>query len=428
MLFNDSLTTESSIRQTIRNNYRANENEVLAKLLPIAEVSVESKSRAWEYARQLVVNIRKDQVGKGGVDALLNEFSLSTEEGVVLMCLAEALLRVPDKLTADSLIRDKLATGDWSSHIGNSDSIFVNASSWGLLLTGKLVNYSDKKKEQQFGLLKKTVGRLGEPVIRKAVRYAMKIMGTQFVMGHTIDGAIERAIETEAKGYTYSYDMLGEGARTMADADRYFDAYMTAIEAIGKAANNKGPQKSPGISIKLSAIHPRYEFSHRDRVLSEIIPRLKKLALKAKAYDIGFTVDAEEANRLDISLDVIEAVFADNDLAGWDGFGIAVQAYQKRGIDVIEWVRELTVKVGRQMMVRLVKGAYWDSEIKDSQVEGYHDFPVFSRKPSTDVSYQACAKKLLEYRDTIYSQFATHNAYTVATIVEMAGNNQGFEF
>jgi len=428
MLFNDSLKTENSIRQTIRNNYRANENDVLAKLLPIAEISVDAKSRAWEFARQLVVNIRKDQVGKGGVDALLNEFSLSTDEGVVLMCLAEALLRVPDKHTADSLIRDKLAGGDWSSHIGNSDSIFVNASSWGLLLTGKLVNYSDQKKEQQYGLLKKTVGRLGEPVIRKAVRYAMKIMGTQFVMGHNISGAIERAMETEAKGYTYSYDMLGEGARTMSDADRYFDSYMGAIDAIGKAAKNKGPQKSPGISIKLSAIHPRYEFSHRERVIAELIPRLKELALAAKAYNIGFTVDAEEANRLDISLDIIEAVFADKDLDGWDGFGIAVQAYQKRGIDVIEWVRELTVKVGRQMMVRLVKGAYWDSEVKDSQVEGYHDFPVFSRKPSTDVSYQACAKKLLEYRDTIYPQFATHNAYTVATIIEMAEELSGFEF
>ena len=428
MLFNGTLTTTESIRQTIRDHYRADENAVLNHLLPIAEINVEAKSRAWEYARQLVVNIRKDQQGKGGVDALLNEFSLSTEEGVVLMCLAEALLRVPDKTTADSLIRDKLASGDWSSHIGNSDSIFVNASSWGLLLTGKMVNYTDQNKKEQFGLLKRTVGRLGEPVIRKAVRYAMKIMGTQFVMGHHIDGAIERAQETEAKGYTYSYDMLGEGARTMADADRYFDSYMNAIDAIGKAAKNKGPQKSPGISIKLSAIHPRYEFSHRDRVIDELIPRLKKLALAAKAYDIGFTVDAEEADRLDISLDIIEAVFADKDLDGWNGFGIAVQAYQKRGFHVIEWVRELTQKVGRQMMVRLVKGAYWDSEVKEAQVEGYHDFPVFSRKPSTDVSYQACAKKLLEYRDTIYPQFATHNAYTVATILEMAENLHGFEF
>ncbi|WP_440874731.1 bifunctional proline dehydrogenase/L-glutamate gamma-semialdehyde dehydrogenase PutA [Thalassotalea sp. PLHSN55] len=428
MLFNGSLKTSNPIRQAIRDNYRADENTILDELLPIAEIGVDAKSRAWEFARQLVVNIRKDQVGKGGVDALLNEFSLSTEEGVVLMCLAEALLRVPDKSTADSLIRDKLADGDWGAHIGNSDSIFVNASSWGLLLTGKLVNYSDTKKTEQFGLLKKTVGRLGEPVIRKAVRYAMKIMGTQFVMGHTIDSAIERAQETEAKGYTYSYDMLGEGARTMADADRYFNSYMSAIKAIGNAANNKGPQQSPGISIKLSAIHPRYEFSHRERVIEELIPRLKKLAYAAKAYDIGFTVDAEEANRLDLSLDIIEAVFTDSDLDGWHGFGIAVQAYQKRALQVIEWIRDLTLKTNRKMMVRLVKGAYWDSEIKESQVEGFADFPVFTRKPSTDVSYQACAKRLLEYRDSIYPQFATHNAYTVATIIEMADTTTGFEF
>jgi RHH-type proline utilization regulon transcriptional repressor/proline dehydrogenase/delta 1-pyrroline-5-carboxylate dehydrogenase len=428
MLFNQTFTIADELRQTIRNHYRTDENAVLNNLLSIAEVSSDAKSRAWEYARQLVVNIRKEQIGKGGVDALLNEFSLSSEEGVVLMCLAEALLRVPDADTADDLIRDKLANGDWSAHLGNSDSIFVNASSWGLLLTGKLVNYSDRKKQTQFNLLKKTVGRLGEPVIRKAVRYAMKIMGTQFVMGHNIAEALERAKEKEAKGYTYSYDMLGEGARTMADAERYFNSYMSAIHAIGKAAQGKGPQKSPGISIKLSAIHPRYEFSHQHRVINELIPKLKQLALAAKSYNIGFTVDAEEANRLDISLDIIEAVFADAELANWDGFGIAVQAYQKRALYVIEWVRELTLRVGRQMMVRLVKGAYWDSEIKDSQVEGYNDFPVFTRKPSTDVSYQACAKKLLAYRDSIYPQFATHNAYTVATIIEMAEQLEGFEF
>ncbi|WOH35767.1 bifunctional proline dehydrogenase/L-glutamate gamma-semialdehyde dehydrogenase PutA [Thalassotalea fonticola] len=428
MLFNGTLTTNDPIRQQIRDHYRANENEVLNTLLPLAEIGANARSRAWERARQLVVQIRKDQTGKGGVDALLNEFSLSSEEGVVLMCLAEALLRVPDKATADSLIRDKLAEGDWSSHIGNSDSIFVNASSWGLLLTGKLVTYSDDNKKQQFGLLKKTIGRLGEPVIRKAVRYAMKIMGTQFVMGRTINSAVERAIKTEEKGYTYSYDMLGEGARTMKDADRYFASYVNAIEVIGQAAQGKGPQKSPGISIKLSAIHPRYEFSHRDRVIAELIPRLKDLALRAKAHNIGFTVDAEEADRLDISLDVIGAVFLDKDLDGWNGFGIALQAYQKRALHVVEWVREQTLKANRQMMVRLVKGAYWDAEIKISQVEGYEDFPVFSRKPATDVSYHACAKRLLSYRDSIYPQFATHNAYTVATIIEMTDNHEGFEF
>ncbi|MDX3773331.1 bifunctional proline dehydrogenase/L-glutamate gamma-semialdehyde dehydrogenase PutA [Chromatiaceae bacterium AAb-1] len=428
MLFNGSLVATNPLRQTIRDFYRADEDQVLENLLPLADIGVHARSRAWERARQLVLQIRQAQTGKGGVDALLNEFSLSTEEGLVLMCLAEALLRVPDNTTADRLIRDKLSQGDWSSHLGNSRSLFVNISSWGLLLTGKLVNYSDEQKKQQFGLLKRTCGRLGEPVIRQAVRYAMQIMGSQFVMGTTIEKALERATEMESKGFRYSYDMLGEGARTMADADRYFDSYLQAIKAIGQAAAGRGPQQSPGISVKLSAIHPRYEFSHRERVIAELVPRLKTLALAAKAYNIGFTVDAEEADRLDISLDIIEAVFSDSELDGWEGFGLAVQAYQKRALYVLEWLRELTVKVGRKMMVRLVKGAYWDTEVKLSQVEGFSDFPVFTRKPSTDVSYMACAGKLLSYRDSIYPQFATHNAYTVATIMEMTSDYTGFEF
>ncbi|NOU52398.1 bifunctional proline dehydrogenase/L-glutamate gamma-semialdehyde dehydrogenase PutA [Pseudoalteromonas sp. JBTF-M23] len=429
MLYNGDLTTNCPIRQKIRDFYRIDENEVIDHILPLAEVGVTARSRAWERARQLVLNIRKDQDGQNGVDALLNEFSLSTEEGVVLMCLAEALLRVPDKQTQDNLIRDKLAKGDWSSHLGSSDSLFVNASSWGLLVTGKMVNYTDKNKEQQFGVLKKTIGRLGEPVIRKSVNFAMKIMGKQFVMGQNIDEAIERAADKEQKGYVYSYDMLGEGARTMADAERYFKSYMTAIHAIGKAANGRGPIKSPGISVKLSAIHPRYEFSHRDRVMSEIVPKLKELALVAKKYDIGFTVDAEEADRLDISLDIIEAVFSDDDLGDWQGFGLAVQAYQKRAIFVVEWLANLARRVGRRLMVRLVKGAYWDTEIKTTQQDGLNHFPVFTRKATTDVSYKACAIKLLEARDVIFPQFATHNAYTAATILEVAkGDNQGFEF
>ncbi|CAM3743871.1 bifunctional proline dehydrogenase/L-glutamate gamma-semialdehyde dehydrogenase PutA [Rheinheimera salexigens] len=428
MMFNGSLVATQPLRQTIRNYYRADEDEVLNFLLPIANIGVNARSRAWERARQLVLSIRQAQVGKGGVDALLNEFSLSTEEGLVLMCLAEALLRVPDNITADRLIRDKLANGDWGAHIGNSKSIFVNISAWGLLLTGKLVNYSDEQKKQQFSVLKRTCGRLGEPVIRQAVRYAMQIMGAQFVMGTTITAALERATELESKGFRYSYDMLGEGARTMADADRYFASYMNAIDTIGKAAKGRGPFNSPGISVKLSAIHPRYEFAKRERVMTELVPRLKALVLAAKAYDINFTVDAEEADRLDLSLDIIEAVFSDPDLGEWQGFGLAVQAYQKRGFHVIEWLRDLTVRVGRKMMVRLVKGAYWDSEIKVCQVEGFDGFPVFSRKASTDVSYQACAKKLLEYRDSIYPQFATHNAYTVATIMEMTKDYTGFEF
>ncbi|MDP4984071.1 bifunctional proline dehydrogenase/L-glutamate gamma-semialdehyde dehydrogenase PutA [Pseudoalteromonas tunicata] len=429
MLYNEDLTTQCPIRQKIRDFYRIDENEVIDYILPLAEVGVTARSRAWERARQIVVNIREDQAGQGGVDALLNEFSLSSEEGVVLMCLAEALLRVPDKETQESLIRDKLAHGDWSSHLGNSDSLFVNASSWGLLFTGKMVNYSDRNKDEQFGVLKKTLGRLGEPVIRKSVQFAMKIMGKQFVMGRTIDEAIERAVDKEEKGYVYSYDMLGEGARTMADADRYYQSYVNAIHAIGKAAKGRGPIKSPGISVKLSAIHPRYEFTHKERVMNELVPKLKALALTAKDYDIGFTVDAEEAERLDISLDVIEAVFSDPALGNWNGFGLAVQAYQKRATFVIEWLVDLAHRVGRKMMVRLVKGAYWDSEIKNTQKEGLDHFPVFTRKATTDVSYKACAIKLMAARDVIFPQFATHNAYTAATILEVAqGDSQGFEF
>ncbi|MBV2129620.1 bifunctional proline dehydrogenase/L-glutamate gamma-semialdehyde dehydrogenase PutA [Arsukibacterium indicum] len=429
MLFTGDLTTDCPIRQKIREYYRIDENQIINMLLPLAEVGVKARSRAWERARQIVLNIRKDQDGQGGVDALLNEFSLSSEEGVVLMCLAEALLRVPDKKTQDMLIRDKLANGDWSSHLGSSESLFVNASSWGLLVTGKMVNYSDVNKAEQFGILKKTLGRLGEPVIRKSVNFAMKIMGKQFVMGTTIDDAIDRAADTEKKGYVYSYDMLGEGARTMADADRYYQSYLTAIHAIGKAAKGRGPIKSPGISVKLSAIHPRYEFSHRERVMAELVPKLKELVLVAKKYDIGFTVDAEEADRLDISLDIIEAIFSDPDLGDWNGFGLAVQAYQKRAIFVIEWLTQLARKVNRRLMVRLVKGAYWDTEIKTTQQDGLEHFPVFTRKASTDVSYKACAIKLLEARDVLYPQFATHNAYTAATILEVAkGDNTGFEF
>ncbi len=428
MLFNGSLVTDCPIRQKIRDFYRIDEDAAVEHILPEAEISASARSRAWERARQMVLQIRQDQKGNGAIDALLNEYSLSSEEGVVLMCLAEALLRVPDKGTQDALIRDKISQGKWSSHLGASDSLFVNASSWGLLITGSMVNYSDTSHEQRFGLLKKTIGRLGEPVIRKSMNFAMKIMGKQFVMGETIEAATERALEKEQKGYVYSYDMLGEGARTMADATRYFQAYVDAIHAIGKAARNRGPIKSPGISIKLSAIHPRYEFTHQARVMAELVPKLKQLCILAKGYNIGLTVDAEESERLDISLDIIEAVFSDNELAGWDGFGLAVQAYQKRAIYVIEWLRHLTLQVNRKMMVRLVKGAYWDSEIKNAQKDGMRHFPVFTRKSSTDVSYQACANKLLEYRDTIYPQFATHNAYTAATIIELAGNSNDFEF
>ena len=432
MLFNGSFISDCPIRQKIREFYRIDENVAVDHILPAAEVNVSARSRAWERARKIVLKIRQDQSGNGAIDSLLNEYSLSSEEGVVLMCLAEALLRVPDKHTQDVLIRDKISQGQWSTHLGSSDSLFVNASSWGLLITGSMVDYADKRKQDSFGLLKRTIGRLGEPVIRKSMNYAMKIMGKQFVMGETIVAATERAATKEQQGYVYSYDMLGEGARTMDDAQRYLKSYQDAIETIGAVARASGkndPRKVPGISVKLSAIHPRYEFTHKARVMAELVPKLKALCLQAKSYNIGLTVDAEESERLDISLDIIEAVFSDDDLAGWDGFGIALQAYQKRAIYVVEWLRELTLRVNRKMMVRLVKGAYWDTEIKNAQKDGHTDYPVFTRKSSTDVSYHACANKLLDYRDSIYPQFATHNAYTAATIVELAGDDkEGFEF
>ncbi|PHR83426.1 MAG: trifunctional transcriptional regulator/proline dehydrogenase/L-glutamate gamma-semialdehyde dehydrogenase [Colwellia sp.] len=432
MLFSGSLITDCPIRKKIRDFYRIDEDAAVAYILPFAEIDVSTRSRAWERARRIVLKIRQDQSGNGAIDALLNEYSLSCEEGVVLMCLAEALLRVPDKHTQDELIRDKISQGQWSTHLGTSDSLFVNASSWGLLITGSMVAYADKSKQDKFGLLKKTLSRLGEPVIRKSMSYAMKIMGKQFVMGETIVDAIKRAVTKEQQGYVYSYDMLGEGARTMADAERYFNSYQDAIESIGQvvlASGKNDPRRVPGISVKLSAIHPRYEFNHKSRVMAEIVPKLKVLCLQAKQYNIGLTVDAEESERLEFSLDIIEAVFTDTDLADWQGFGLALQAYQKRAIFVVEWLRALTLRTNRRMMVRLVKGAYWDTEIKNAQKVGMTHFPVFTRKSSTDVSYLACVNKLLDYRDSIYPQFATHNAYTAATIVELAGDDkQGFEF
>ena len=404
--------------------YLGDETEVVSALLKEATLPAATRDRVAERARALVAEVRRQRVKGSGIDAFMHEYELSSQEGVVLMCLAEALLRIPDDETRDALIEDKIGSGDWEKHLGRSESLFVNASTWGLMLTGRMLKLRDSKH-----VLSRLVQRSGEPVVRQAVAQAMRIMGRQFVMGRTIREATDRAKTLEKQGYRYSYDMLGEAARTAEDAERYFKAYLEAIEAIGKVAKGRGPLDSPGISVKLSALHPRYELLQGDRVLSELVPRLKALALKAKTYDIGMTVDAEEADRLDISMEAIDRVFSDPELDGWNGFGLALQAYQKRAFPMLDWMADRAQAVGRKMMVRLVKGAYWDTEIKRAQERGLPGYPVFTRKASTDVSYLACARKLLARRDVFYPQFATHNAHSLAAVVEMAGEQRGgFEF
>ncbi len=419
---------QDELREAIRDAIDVDEKVTLEKLIPLATLSPAMENAVWQRSHELVSAIRDRQKGQGGIDALLQEFSLSSEEGVVLMCLAEALLRIPDDATIDRMIRDKLSSGDWSAHLGHSDSMFVNASAWGLLLTGKVTGISDTEGST---LLGKTIARLGEPVIRSAMKYAMQIMGAQFVMGSNIQNALDRAKGFEAKGYTYSYDMLGEGARTMADADRFFESYRHAIEVIGQASANREPQDRASISVKLSALHPRYEFSQFDRVEDELVPRVMQLVMLAKSYNIGLTIDAEESYRLDVSLSVIEEVFSSDELGEWLGFGFVIQAYQRQALEVVNWACELAKSVGRRLNIRLVKGAYWDSEIKWAQEGGHQYYPVFTEKSATDLSYQACAKLLLENRKAVYPQFATHNGYTVATILELAkasGDESGYEF
>ena len=428
MIIDPALAEVSPLRQALRAAYHADETEIVEALLSEAQLPAPARKRITERATQLVAEVRRRRTGQGGLDAFMNEYELSSREGVVLMCLAEALLRVPDADTADKLIKDKLAEADWEAHLGHSDSLFVNASTWALMLTGRVIRLDRSQTDDLSDVLRRVVARSGEPVIRSAVTQAMRILGRQFVMGRTIEEALERAKSLEAKGYRYSYDMLGEAAYTMADAERYFGSYRDAIAAIGKAAAGRGPVEAPGISVKLSALHPRYLFAQHARVMAELAPRLRQLALDAKEAGIGLTVDAEEADRLDISLEVIEAVSGDPALAGWDGFGLAVQAYQKRAAPLLDWLAEMARRHGRRLMVRLVKGAYWDTEVKRAQEQGLPGYPVFTSKASTDVSYLACVKKLLGDPEAFYPQFATHNAHSLATIMELAGNSADFEF
>ncbi|WP_102224419.1 bifunctional proline dehydrogenase/L-glutamate gamma-semialdehyde dehydrogenase PutA [Acidimangrovimonas sediminis] len=411
-------------RATIRASTLAPEGPLLARLIEAAALSPDDRARITARGADLVRKIRSS-AKPGLMEVFLAEYGLSTDEGIALMCLAEALLRVPDAPTMDALIEDKIAPSDWGRHLGRSASSLVNASTWALMLTGRVL---DEREPGVAGHLRAAVRRLGEPVIRTAVGRAMKEMGRQFVLGETIKSAMDRAAGMEAKGYSYSYDMLGEAARTEADALRYLKAYSDAIAAIGGAAKSDDIRDNPGISVKLSALHPRYEVAKHVRVMDELVPRMQQLARQAAKAGIGLNIDAEEADRLDLSLDVIEAVLADEVLAGWQGFGVVVQAYGRRAGAALDWLYQLAQGLDRRIMVRLVKGAYWDSEIKRAQVMGLPDFPVFTRKASTDVSYVSNARKLLSMTDRIYPQFATHNAHTVAAILEMATDKDAFEF
>ncbi|WP_236672097.1 trifunctional transcriptional regulator/proline dehydrogenase/L-glutamate gamma-semialdehyde dehydrogenase [Croceicoccus sp. YJ47] len=420
---------QSELRRRITDHYRCAEPDCLQPLLEYARRPKVQRQAAQDTAYDLVMGLRKARK-PSGVEGLVQEFSLSTQEGVALMCLAEALLRVPDAATRDALIRDKISGGNWRSHVGEEKALFINAASWGLMFTGHLTGSVGPKGMTEKGLanaLTRVVARVGEPVIRKSVDIAMRMMGEQFVTGEDIDEALKRARHMEKKGFSYSFDMLGEAAATMKGAEGYFRDYETAIHAIGKAANGRGIYEGAGISIKLSALHPRYERAQADRVMDEMLPKVIELARLAKHYDIGLNIDAEEADRLELSLDILESLAVHPDLAGWNGLGFVVQAFGKRAFYVLDWIVDLAKRSDRRIMIRLVKGAYWDAEIKQSQVEGLDDFPVFTRKLHTDVSFLACAKKLLEHKDVVFPQFATHNAQSLAAIYHMAGPDD-FEF
>ena len=423
-MFDFALPTQTSLRQAVTDAYRRDETEAVQDMLQRAQMSDEERQAADTLARRLVTQVRASRTKASGVDALMHEFSLSSEEGVALMCLAEALLRIPDKATRNKLIADKLSDGNWKKHLNNSPSLFVNAAAWGLLITGKLTTQTS---EQSLGAaLNRLLGKGGEPLIRKGVDYAMRLLGKQFVTGQTIEEALQNGKEREKMGYHYSFDMLGEAAYTQADADRYYNDYVQAIHAIGKDAAGQGVYEGNGISVKLSAIHPRYSRAQHGRVMGELLPRLKELYLLGKKYNIGINIDAEEANRLELSLDLMEALVSDPDLAGYNGIGFVVQAYQKRCPFVIDYLIDLARRNNQKLMIRLVKGAYWDSEIKWAQVDGLNGYPVYTRKVHTDISYLACARKLLSAQDAVFPQFATHNAYTLAAIYQM-GKGKDFE-
>ncbi len=416
------------LRQYIRAQTHADEAEVANRLLREDSLDSATKTTISDQATLLVEGCRQRSHEAGTLDAFLQEFGLSNKEGVALMCLAEALLRVPDEATADQLIAEKIRSGDWGSHQGASSSRFVNASVWGLMLTGRVVALGSETTEDTGSWVKTLTRKLGEPAVRRAILQAMRIMGGQYVLGRTIEEAIRKGRAANSPGTRFSFDMLGEGARTASDAQRYFDAYAEAICVLANANTEGNITHADGISIKLSALHPRYAFSQYDRVISELLPRVKQLALMAKAGDISLTIDAEESERLDISLDLFEALARDPDLTAWDGLGFVLQAYQKRAEATCDWLIALARETDRRLMVRLVKGAYWDREIKHAQELGLSDYPVFTRKCNTDLSYQICAAKLLGATAVVFPQFATHNAHTVSMIKALAQGNTNFEF
>jgi RHH-type proline utilization regulon transcriptional repressor/proline dehydrogenase/delta 1-pyrroline-5-carboxylate dehydrogenase len=413
-------------RSALRRAYRPDEDQVVAERLEQARLAPATLGEATATARALVKGVRAHK--PSGVDAFLQAYDLGSDEGIAMMCLAEALLRIPDAHTADELIADKLSGPDWSEKLGRSDSSFVNAATFSLLLTGKVLENAQDRSDNWKAALGRAVGRLGEPVVRTAVREAMKILGRNFVFGRTIDEALKRAAPERRQGLSHSFDMLGEAAKTYEDAERYAQSYRGALERIAREATD-GFRKSPGISVKLTALHPRYEYTHQAEAVAAVVPVLRDLALIASKADVHFTIDAEEADRLELQLDAFEALLADDELFanGWGGFGIAIQAYQKRAAPLCDWVINAAREHGRKLMVRLVKGAYWDTEIKAAQVGGLTDYPVFTRKVATDVSYLACARKLLDASDVIYSAFATHNANTIGQVKALAAGRE-FEF
>ncbi len=420
----------SNFRQAISDAYLADENTVSAERIALARFTPAEEAATHALATEFAGRIRAEGTRRGGVDAFTQEYALSTEEGVALMCLAEALLRVPDADTADKLIRDKIGSGDWDSHNRKSDSVFVNASTWALMLTGRIVRMDQTAGWDFEGIIKKVVARSGEPVIRQAITAAMRMLGGQFVLGRTMSEALRNARTSREQGYRFSFDMLGEAAYTAHDAERHMADYRKAIDAIAVAypPDQTSIFERPSISVKLSAIHPRYEWVKRERVMAELLPAFSDLIHHARALDIAVTIDAEEADRLEIMLDLFEKIASADDLKGWNGFGLVVQAYQKRAVLVLTWIVDLAHRLDRRVPIRLVKGAYWDTEIKRAQEAGLKDYPVFTRKAATDTSYIACARTMLAARDAIFPQFATHNAHTLSTVEVLTGGKSEFEY